>query len=100
MASKLRHTLANEGTSIAVILIAVTLILVLGSNLRDLWAAQAALRASITQQETALRNNVRIEAQLEKLASGTQELAGRGNPNAQRIVAVLKQNGITINPKR
>jgi len=88
-----------QGASICAILTAVALILVLGSNLRDLWTAQDGLGKSIAQQEAALKANQTVEAQLEKLAAGTQRLADQGNPNAQRIVGVLKQNGITINAK-
>lgn len=100
MASNARSSLANEGAGIAAILIGVALILVLGSNLRDMWTAQANLEKSIAQQELALRSNVKVEAQLEKLASGTQALAELGNPNAQRIVALLDQNGIKISTKK
>lgn len=100
MANSPRHLLANDGASIAAILIAIALILVLGSNLRDLWTAQAALEKSIAQQEMALRNNGKVEAQLDKLASGTQSLAEQGNPNAQRIIGLLDQNGIKISPKK
>ncbi|MBY0519168.1 MAG: hypothetical protein K2P79_01945 [Sphingomonas sp.] len=100
MANSPRHMLANDGASIAAILIAIALILVLGSNLRDLWTAQTALEKSIAQQEMALRNNGKVEAQLDKLASGTQSLAEQGNPNAQRIIGVLDQNGIKISPKK
>lgn len=99
MASEPRHVLAREGVGIAAILIAVALILVLGSNLRDLWTAQTNLEQSIAQQEQALRGNARVEAQLEKLAAGTKSLADQGNPNAQKIVALLNQNGIKIGSK-
>ena len=95
MLSRLRE----QGAAIGVILTTVALILVLGSNLRDLWAARDGLGTSIAQQEAALKANQTVETQLEKLAAGTQKLADQGNPNAQRIVGVLKQNGITINAK-
>lgn len=88
-----------NGTAICAALTAVALILVLGSNLRDMWMAQDGLNKSIAQQEAVLKANQTVEAQLEKLASGTQKLADQGNPNAQRIVGVLKQNGITISAK-
>ena len=100
MADSAGQTLSREGASIAAILIAVALILVLGSNLRDLWTAQGALEKSIAQQEGALHDNLKVEAQLEKLASGTQTLAEQGNANAQRIVGLLDQNGIKISNKK
>ena len=89
----------EHGVGICAILTAMALILVLGSNLGDLWAARAGLDKSIAQQEAALKANKTVEAQLEKLAAGTQKLADQGNPNAQRIIGVLKQNGITITAK-
>lgn len=93
------NKIGAHGVTICAILTALALILVLGSNLRDLWAAQEGFRKSIGQQETALKSNKAVEEQLEKLAAGTQRLADQGNPNAQRIIGVLKQNGITINAK-
>lgn len=89
----------EHGVGICAILTAMGLILVLGSNLSDQWAARESLGKSIAQQEAALKANQTLEAQLEKLAAGTQKLADQGNPNAQKIVGVLKQNGITINAK-
>ncbi len=94
------NRLGEHGVGICAILTAMGLILVLGSNLSDLWAAREALGKSIAQQETALKANQTVETQLEKLAAGTQKLADQGNPNAQRIVGVLKQNGITITAKQ
>lgn len=93
------NKIGERGASICAILTALALVLVLGSNLRDIWAAQDNLTKSIAQQEAALKANQTVEAQLEKLAAGTQKLADQGNPNAQRIVGVLQQNGITINAK-
>lgn len=93
------NKIGEHGAGICAILTALALVLVLGSNLRDIWAAQDTLTKSIAQQETALKANQQVEAQLEKLAAGTQKLADQGNPNAQRIVGVLQQNGITINAK-
>ena len=93
------NKLGHQGTTVCVAMMAAALILVLGSNVRDLWAARDGLAKSIAQQAAALKANQTVEAQLEKLAAGTQRLADRGNPNAQRIVGLLKQNGITINAK-
>ncbi|MBS0479359.1 MAG: hypothetical protein JSR79_08680 [Proteobacteria bacterium] len=93
------NRIGERGAAICAILTALTLTLVLGSNLRDIWAAQDGLGKSIAQQEAALKANQTVETQLEKLAAGTQKLADQGNPNAQRIVGLLKQNGITINAK-
>lgn len=94
------NRIGERGASICAILTALTLILVLGSNLRDVWAAQDGLKTSIAQQDAALKANRTVEVQLEKLAAGTQRLADQGNPNAQKIVAVLQQNGITISAKQ
>ncbi len=100
MPSKRLSTFADAGATIAVVLIAIALILVLGSNLRDLMRSQDDLQKSIAQQETAIRTSAKVEAQVEKLANGTQSLADQGNPNARRIIALLNQNGIRINRKK
>lgn len=85
---------------LATAMTALSFILVLGSNLIDLQASQSALQTSLDQHKTAVANSAKVEAQLEALASGTRELAAGGNPNAQRIVETLKQNGVSINAPR
>ena len=100
MSSNPLRMFAEDGASISAILIAIALILVLGSNLRDLMRSQGELEKTIALQEVAIRNNTKVETQLDKLANGTQSLADRGNPNAQRIVALLVQNGVVINKKK
>ncbi len=77
-------------------LLAATLIVLLVSNLFETFAARGVLQKALQQQETALDTGTKIEGQLNKLAAGTQRLASSGNANAQRIVTVLKQNGINI----
>jgi hypothetical protein len=77
-------------------LLAVALIILLGSNLIDLFQARNNVQKAILQQEDVLARGSKIEGQLNTLASGTKRLATSGNANAQRIVAVLNQNGVNI----
>ena len=83
---------------IAVALIAATLCLVLSSNLADLARAKTQLNQLISRQEATLKTTEKAEGQLDSLARGVQQLAASGNPNAQKIVAVLQANGVHIKP--
>ncbi len=80
----------------AVILLALALILVLGSNLVDILRANAAMTAGRDRIERATAASKGAEAQLNALALGTATLANSGNPNAQAVIATLKQNGVAI----
>lgn len=100
MANRIVRFVRDRQAEFAIVLTALAIVLVLGSNLIDLRDSQVALQKALDQQQTALANNANVEAQLEALATGTQALAAGGNANAQRIVDTLKQNGISINTRR
>ena len=83
---------------VAIILTAASLSLMLVSNLTDLAREKEQLNQLTTRQETTLKTTGKAEAQLDALARGVQQLAAGGNPNAQKIVAVLQANGVRIKP--
>jgi predicted carbohydrate-binding protein with CBM5 and CBM33 domain len=85
----------TNGT-LGTILTAAALSIVLLSNLLDMRRAHGELEKALAQQKTTLEGAKKTETQLDALASGTQALASGGNANAQRIVATLKQNGVSI----
>lgn len=76
--------------------VSLALIAILSSNLVDLLAARDVMQKSIEQQNVVLSKDSKLESQLNALASGTKQLAMSGNAEAQRIVAVLEQNGVNI----
>lgn len=57
-----------------------------------------ALTATVSQQATPIAAAHKIRVAADSLASKMQALADKGNPNAQEVVAELKQRGIAINP--
>jgi hypothetical protein len=77
-------------------LTALALCVVLASTLADLHRGRDNLEKIAAQQAQGVRTDGKVQSQLESLAKGTQALASAGNPNAQRIVAILKQNGVNI----
>ena len=83
---------------VAVVLTAGALCLVLASNLSDLARGKSELDQLVTKQEATLKTTGKAEGQLDSLARGVQQLAAAGNPNAQKIVAVLQANGVRIKP--
>ena len=83
---------------IGVVLTTAALSLVLTSNLTDLARGKDQLNQLIARQNTTLKVTAKAEGQLDSLARGVQQLADSGNPNAQKIVAVLQANGVHIKP--
>jgi hypothetical protein len=62
--------------------------------LRERWA----LKEMESRQAAALAQAHKIRLAADSLASKTQALAAKGNPNAQVVVAKLKERGVTIDP--
>jgi hypothetical protein len=56
------------------------------------------LAEAAVQQATLLAAAHKIRLAADSLASKTQALADKGNPNAQAVVLELKKRGVTINP--
>jgi hypothetical protein len=81
------------GTSLTALAFCILLI----SNLIDVSRAGSDMQKAREGQQAALVTGGKVESQLDALAGGTQSLAAAGNPNAQKIVAILRQNGININ---
>lgn len=81
---------------IATSLTAGALALVLGSSLVDQRRGASEMSIALESQSKALESSAKIESQLDALAKGISGLALSGNANAQRIVATLKQNGVSI----
>lgn len=85
-------------TNLAVLLIAVTLLLMTGFQMRQIINERDMLQQQYAAQEEQLGKVKQISAQFESLAVGTARLAGEGNASAQKIVASLAQLGINVNP--
>jgi intracellular sulfur oxidation DsrE/DsrF family protein len=83
---------------LATTLTAAALVVVLGSTMLDLRRVAGEMETALANQTKALEGSRKIETQLDALAKGVGALADAGNPNAQAIVAALKQNGVTIKP--
>ncbi len=75
------------------------LAMLLVNELVQLWQANGKLSQTIQQQASTDDTVKRINAQLDGLARGTQQLAQNGNANAQKIVDQLAANGVRINAK-
>lgn len=86
-----------QSPSIGVLCTAAAVVLVLGSNLVDIGRFHDALTGTNAKQTSSIEAAARAESQLDALAKGTRALADGGNPNAQAILGVLRQNGVQIN---
>ena len=83
---------------VAIALTAGALCILLASNLADLSHNKTELNQLVARQEATLKGTSKAESQLNSLARGVRLLASGGNPNAQKIVAVLQANGVNIKP--
>lgn len=90
-------TKTSSGVDLGILCTAAAVVLVLASNLVDISRFHEALTKAQAQQQINLQTVTRAEAQLDALAKGTQALAAAGNPNAQAILGVLRQNGVQVN---
>lgn len=88
----------KQKTHCAVLLIAITLLLMTGFQMRQIINERSALSAQYDAQEEPLGKIKQITAQFESLAVGTARLAGDGNESAKKIMAGLNQIGINVNP--
>ncbi len=79
------------------VLTQVAFCIVLVASLVDAISAHAQLSATLQQQHASDELVGRIDAQLDALARGTQQLAQQGNANATKIVDALAQSGVHIN---
>ena len=86
----------SSRNSLAIVMVAAALLLVLISNLIDLRQIHTDLETATRSQKTARESSNKVEAQLDSLARGLSQLSQAGNQNAQRIVTTLKQNGVAI----
>ncbi|MDH3641018.1 MAG: hypothetical protein OES38_02925 [Gammaproteobacteria bacterium] len=56
------------------------------------------LAQRIEAQETSVRDAEKVRAQLLSIAGQTAALAEQGNPNAIRLVELLRAQGVTVRP--
>ncbi len=63
------------------------------------FAERRELQVAKANQEKILQQATKLRAQLEAIAKGTLDLAGKGNANAAAVVQELARRGININPK-
>ncbi len=84
---------------IPMLLIALAVLFWSGFQAIQLYQERSNLANLRINQEKTHQNAQKMRTQLDALASGTQQLAGSGNKNAQAVVNALQQRGITINPE-
>lgn len=86
-------------SGLGLLLTQLALCLVLIASAVDAVRAHGELTQTIARQQANAPLIGRVDAQLDALARGTQQLAQQGNPHAAQIVATLAQNGVRINAR-
>lgn len=76
----------------------ISLVLWFGFQTSQLLKERDNLQTLSANQETLYGNAQKLRLQLDALAAGTARLAQQGNANAQKLVAALQAQGVTINP--
>jgi len=83
---------------VPVSLMAFTMMLLFAFQGTQIMRDRDALHEAKGQQEKAFVDSQRVQEQVKALLVGTQQLAEKGNKNAQEISARLKQAGIIQTP--
>ncbi len=86
----------DDLTYIPIMLVALALVIWFGFQLSKTLSARDGLIAVYTSQEQQVQTAQKIGTSLSALATGTKQLANKGNPNAAQIVKALAQRGINI----
>lgn len=81
---------------LALLITQLAIALLLVNEIVQLSGANAKLNEAIDRQKPNEEMIRRIDTQLDALARGTARLAQGGNPQAQKIVDQLAQNGVRI----
>lgn len=79
-------------------LIALTLLLFLGFQARELCKERDNLKNNIVQQQKPFEESQKLQAQLAALVGGTEKLAESGSKGAKEIAEQLKKIGVTSRP--
>jgi len=77
-------------------LVAFTLFVMLAFQTTQIVRERDALNQAMTQQTSAVEQSQKVEAQVNALATGTAQLAQKGDKNAEAVVTRMKQLGVTL----
>jgi len=88
----------TRGPFIPLLLLLVGFVGWVGTQTTQLLRERWALKEVESHQAAPLAEAHKIRLAADSLASKTQILAAKGNPNAQVVVAKLKERGVTIDP--
>lgn len=77
--------------------LALTLLLLVSFQMVQLFMDRDVLVTVKDNQNAAVSESRKVRTQFESIVKGTGQLAANGNVNAQRVVAQLRKQGVTIN---
>lgn len=86
----------GNGFALPVTLAIVTLFVMVAFQSSQLWRERQALELAIQNQAEALVESERVQTQFKAIASGTADLASKGNQNALGIVTALQKSGVNF----
>ena len=86
------------GSSIALIITLVSLILWFGFQAFQLVRDRSSLRLLKANQETAIQESAKIRTQFQTLMTKTAELAKQGHAGAKMVIDELQKRGVGIAP--
>ena len=90
----------QNSLALPVFLLALAFFLLTAFQCQQLMIDHSALKRAHAAQEEGVKQSKLIQEKLDAIATGTLELAEKGNKNARAIVENMKARGITINPKK
>ena len=89
---------ARENLTLPLAIALVALLVFFGFQTFQLYTDRSSLRSVKTNQESAIQEAQKVQAQFKTILSKTTELANQGHPGARFIVEELQKRGVGVPP--
>lgn len=89
---------ARETLTLPLAIALVALLVFFGFQTFQLYTDRSSLRSVKTNQESAIQEAQKVQAQFKTILSKTTELANQGHPGAKFVVEELQKRGVGVEP--
>ena len=89
---------ATEGLNLPLVIALVALLIFFGFQTFQLYSDRNSLRSVKANQESAIQEAQKVQAQFKTILSKTTELANQGHPGARFVVEELQKRGVGVAP--
>lgn len=89
---------ARDALALPLAIALVALLVFFGFQTLQLYSDRTSLRSVKTNQESAIQEAQKVQAQFKTILSKTTELANQGHPGARFVVEELQKRGVGVAP--